>query len=63
MKTPPPSLDWSPLATAPLGIPIQVRNGDQITTAIRDEYLGWFNEDRSGGIDFLPLEWAAAGVS
>jgi len=53
-----PERQWQPVECAPFGIPIEVQdaNGQQ-AMAIRDAYVGWFDEGRAGGLPFCPVEW------
>ena len=50
---------WQDAALAPMGLPVTVRDtSGQSCTAIRDPYCLWYNEDRSGGLAFIPTEFS-----
>lgn len=48
---------WLPIDQAPLGMPVRVRAGEVEEIGIRDPYVGWFNEARSGVLAITPTEF------
>jgi hypothetical protein len=54
---------WLPADTAPHGAPIAVRESAKSdpVTAIRDQHVGWWDENRQHVLPFTPVEWQAPG--
>ncbi len=49
---------WLPTELAPYGTPVIVRDSQGAESiAIRDLYCLWYNEHRSSGISFTPVDW------
>lgn len=49
---------WRDAGTAPQGVLLAVRDqSGSEGVAIADQWVGWFNADRSGPPEILPAEW------